>query len=71
MAQSKDTEQLLNEYEASARLNLAVSTLRKWRWAGRGPRFVKLGAAVRYERTELELYIEASRRRSTSDTGKF
>ena len=48
---------------------MAVATLRRWRWAGRGPRFAKIGAAVRYDPTELRDYIERSTRTSTSDDG--
>ena len=61
--------QLLRENEAAEILGVAVATLRKWRWAGRPPRFLKTGAAVRYEPTELASLIEAARRTSTSDTG--
>ena len=40
---------LLKEGAAAAILNVEVTTLRRWRWAGKGPRFVKLGSAVRYQ----------------------
>jgi predicted DNA-binding transcriptional regulator AlpA len=50
-------------------LNLAVATLRRWRWTGKGPRFVKIGHAVRYDPREIRAYIEAQARRSTSDRG--
>jgi len=60
---------LLNEHEAAARLGVKVSSLRKWRWAGRGPQFIKIGAAVRYDPADLQDFIEAGRRSSTSDTG--
>jgi hypothetical protein len=37
---------------------------------GRGPAFRKLGAAaVRYAEDDLAAYVEAARRRSTSDRG--
>ena len=60
---------LMNEREAAKRLGLRVSTLRRWRWAGKGPSFLKIGGAVRYDLADLEAFIEASRRRSTSDRG--
>jgi len=60
---------LLKEHEAAAFLAVEVATLRRWRWAGKGPSFLKIGGAVRYELTALEAFIEASRRRSTSDPG--
>jgi hypothetical protein len=45
-----------------------MRTLQKWRLQGNGPRFVKLGHAVRYDVKDLEAYIECGRRRSTSDS---
>lgn len=60
---------LMNEREAAKRLGLRVSTLRRWRWAGKGPSFLKIGGAVRYDLAVLDAFIEASRRSSTSDPG--
>ncbi|MEB2346060.1 MAG: helix-turn-helix domain-containing protein [Deltaproteobacteria bacterium] len=60
---------LVTEHEASVILGLSVRTLQKWRLQGNGPRFVKLGHAVRYDPAELEHYIDSARRRSTSDAG--
>ncbi len=60
---------LFREEEVAEILNVRVATLRRWRWAGRGLRFIKLGAAVRYDPADLEAFIEAGRRRSTSDPG--
>ena len=48
MRPSRDHDQLVNEHSAVQRLGLQVKTLRRWRWAGRGPIYHKLGAAVRY-----------------------
>jgi hypothetical protein len=39
---------LLNENEAAGLLGLSVKTLRRWRWARKGLRWTKIGAAVRY-----------------------
>ena len=57
---------LLDSKGAAARLGLSVRTLQKWRMRGCGPRFVKLGHAVRYEETEIEAFIRARERGSTS-----
>jgi predicted DNA-binding transcriptional regulator AlpA len=59
--------QLLTERDASKLLCLSVRTLQKWRLCGCGPRFLKLGHAVRYDRDDIERYIENARRASTSD----
>ena len=63
-------QHLFKEEEAATFLSLRVATLRKWRWSGTGPPFIKLGGAVRYRRSDLEAYIEAQRRQSTTDTGQ-
>ena len=62
-------EPLRNEHEAAALLNVAVPTLRRWRWSGHGPRFVKIGRAVSYDHAELRAYLQQQTRRSTSDPG--
>ena len=61
---------LLNERQAAEMLGLKVATLRRWRWAGRPPRFLKIGSAVRYDPDELADFMEAARRTSTSDSGE-
>ena len=60
---------LVDETKAAQLLDLRVKTLRRWRWAGKGPRFVKLGSAVRYRLADLDEFIAARRRTSTSDKG--
>ncbi len=61
---------LLKESEAARILNVEIATLRRWRWAGKGPRFLKIGGAVRYDPADLEAFIESCRRSSTSDPGQ-
>jgi hypothetical protein len=58
---TSSSNRLINEHEAAARLAVAVATLRRWRWARRGPRWVKVGAAVRYSLGDLAAFIEAGR----------
>lgn len=57
---------LIDEHEAAKILCIKVNTLRRWRWAGTGPAFVKIGAAVRYEPPAVQAFIEQGRRGSTS-----
>ncbi len=63
------TKALLSETEVAQALGLSPATLRRWRWAGRGPRFAKIGRAVRYDPGELNEFIERAMRTSTSDGG--
>lgn len=48
---------LLREVDAAIYLGLAPKTLARWRWAGKGPTFHKLGSAVRYSIEELDIFI--------------
>ncbi len=64
--QQPSAPRLLKEAEAAAILNIEVATLRRWRWAGKPPRFLKIGGAVRYDQGDLAAFIEAGRRTSTS-----
>jgi len=50
---------LLNEHEVAAYLNISVGTIRRWRLFRTGPKFVKVGAAVRYKREDLETWLES------------
>jgi excisionase family DNA binding protein len=51
-------------------LNISVQTLNKWRWEGKGPRFVKLGSRVVYDQADVEAYMAQQVRRSTTDRGE-
>lgn len=61
-----DLSALFSVEQAARHLNLSASTLAKMRLRGDGPPFVKFGGAVRYRRADLEAYIAANMRRSTS-----
>jgi len=52
------SEALINEYEAAQLLGLSVSTLRNWRFAGVGPKYYKVGRAVRYDRSDLRAFAK-------------
>ncbi len=69
MASTSIASVLVNEHEAARLLGLSVKTIRRRRWAGKPPPFLKIGAAVRYEPAELAALIEAARRTSTTDSG--
>lgn len=50
-------------------VGLSVSTMNKLRVHGGGPTFLKLGRRVVYDSRDLDLWLEARRRTSTSDQG--
>jgi predicted DNA-binding transcriptional regulator AlpA len=61
---------ILRTPDAAHYLGLTASTLEKMRLSGRGPRFVRLGSrAVGYAIGDLDSFIDAGRRDSTSDPG--
>jgi len=56
------TVRLLNEYDVADIFRLSVATMRHWRLTGNGPKWLKLGSAVRYEPVEVERWMRASER---------
>jgi excisionase family DNA binding protein len=67
---TKNQTVLLTPKEAAARLRVSESTLAKWRMTAlRELAFVKVGHKVLYDEREVERFIAAQMRKSTSDTG--
>jgi len=50
---------LIDECALALRLGISRSTLQSWRYAGRGPRFIKVGRLVRYRNADVDAYLEA------------
>lgn len=59
--------ELYTTREAATFLRLGKPTLERYRLTGKGPRYFKLGATVRYRREELEAWLEGHLTRSTSE----
>jgi predicted DNA-binding transcriptional regulator AlpA len=55
--------------QASHLTGLSPAWFERSRWAGGGPPFVKLGAAVRYPADKLHAWMRARIRRSTTVEG--
>jgi excisionase family DNA binding protein len=49
---------LLDERAVSETLSVSLATVRRWRYMGGGPRFLKLGNLVRYKREDLDQWLE-------------
>lgn len=63
-------QHLLTTREAASILGVSKAFLERDRWAGARIPFIKLGSrAVRYRLEDLETYVQAQVRRSTSDMG--
>jgi len=57
--EAKPTRRFLTEEELGPILGIKVRTLQRWRLIGAGPRFRKLGGAVRYDESDVEAWIAA------------
>jgi predicted site-specific integrase-resolvase len=60
--------QLLNEKDASKMLGMSVSSLRRWRTLGSGPRFIRMNGVIRYDISDLQRFIYECARVSTKET---
>jgi predicted DNA-binding transcriptional regulator AlpA len=59
---------ILKTADAAAYIAVGKPTLEKWRLTGEGPRFVRLGArSVGYDVHDLDAWVEARKRKSTSE----
>jgi predicted DNA-binding transcriptional regulator AlpA len=50
---------MMNEHEVAAFLKMSVASVRRWRFFRTGPKFVKIGSAVRYRREDVELWLHS------------
>jgi predicted DNA-binding transcriptional regulator AlpA len=49
---------LLNEHDVARITGLSVASVRRWRLFKQGPRFIKIGASVRYRAEDLRAWLE-------------
>lgn len=65
---SATEDRIFNTYEAAAYCKLSPSTFEKMRVRGNGPLYLQPLRRVVYRRSDLDAWLDASRRGSTSDT---
>jgi predicted DNA-binding transcriptional regulator AlpA len=53
-------KRFLNEHEVANLMGIKVRTLQKWRQRDIGPRFRRLGKAIRYDLSDVESWIAAA-----------
>jgi excisionase family DNA binding protein len=58
---------LLTQTEAARFLRVSERTLERWRVEGQGPCFSKIGRRVVYRAEELDAWVNAQTRTSTSE----
>lgn len=49
----------LNQNQLAHRWALSPRTLERWRWAGLGPRYLKLNGRVAYREADVEAFEDA------------
>ncbi|PZX19962.1 helix-turn-helix protein [Palleronia aestuarii] len=58
----------LNQKELAKRWTISHRTLERWRWAGEGPAYMKIGGHVVYRMADIEAF-ERNVMNTTSDQG--
>ena len=59
------TPGLLNEHQVAEYLNMSLGSLRRWRLFRTGPKYLKIGSAVRYRREDLDTWLNSRCRASS------
>ena len=52
-------ETLLNEHDVARITGLSVASVRRWRLLKQGPRYLKIGSAVRYNPDDLSAWLKS------------
>ena len=52
-------ETLLNEHDVARITGLSVASVRRWRLLKQGPKYLKIGAAVRYRNSDISAWLES------------
>jgi predicted DNA-binding transcriptional regulator AlpA len=66
-ARANTIDPLLHSRDAAKMLGVSISWLAKSRLRGDGPRYVKIGRAVRYPESSIREYIKSRMRGATSE----
>ena len=60
MATANNTlERLLNEHEVARITGLSVASVRRWRLLKQGPKYLKIGASVRYRPEHVAAWLQS------------
>jgi len=56
---NNEIKSLLNEHDVARLIALSVASVRRWRLLGQGPKFLKIGSAVRYRQEDVLDWLES------------
>ncbi len=59
MATANIPEALLNEYDVARITGLSVASVRRWRLLRQGPKYLKIGSAVRYRHQDITSWLDS------------
>lgn len=60
MATANNTlERLLNEHDVARITGLSIASVRRWRLLKRGPKYIKIGASVRYRPEHVATWLQS------------
>jgi predicted DNA-binding transcriptional regulator AlpA len=59
MATPNTIEALLTEHDVARITGLSVASVRRWRLLRQGPKYLKIGAAVRYKPEDISAWLES------------
>lgn len=57
MATPNTLEELLNEHDVAGVTGMSVATVRRRRLLRQGPRYIKIGVAVRYKAEDISVWL--------------
>ena len=55
----KQPSQLLTERDVARIIGLSIASIRRWRALQRGPKFIKIGVAIRYKPSDVAAWIDS------------
>ncbi len=59
MATQQSVEPLLNERDIAGITGMSLASVRRWRLLRQGPKYLKIGSAVRYKREDVAAWLES------------
>ena len=58
--------EMLSQGQLASRWQISPRTLEQWRWLGKGPKFLKIGARVLYRNSDVTAFEQAQVCQNTS-----
>jgi predicted DNA-binding transcriptional regulator AlpA len=62
---------LLDEHDIARMTRLSVASVRRWRLVKKGPRYIKIGSAVRYRPADLAAWLDRCPSGGSQDKGRM